>query len=173
MIFRKAQQKDIESITEIYDAIHTSEEQGLTQIGWIRGVYPVRATAENALKRGDLFVAETEGKIVASAVINQTQMDEYKAGAWQYDVPQEKVCVLHTLTVSPDAGRRGIGKAFVAFYEEYAKAHNCPYLRMDTNARNLRARALYKKLGFKEVGIVPCDFNGIPHVKMVLLEKKV
>lgn len=41
---------------------------------------------------------------------------------------------------------------------------------MDTNARNLRARALYKKLGYTEVAIVPCTENGIPDVQLVLPE---
>ena len=28
-----------------------------------------------------------------------------------------------------------------------------------------------KKLGYEEIGIIPCDFNGIPGFQMVLLEK--
>ena len=44
-------------------------------------------------------------------------------------------------------------------------------LRIDTNARNVAARAMYKKLGYKEIGIVPTVFNGIPDVQLVLLEK--
>ena len=43
---------------------------------------------------------------------------------------------------------------------------------MDTNARNRAARALYKKLGYEEVSIVPCTFNGIAGVQLVCLEKK-
>jgi len=31
---------------------------------------------------------------------------------------------------------------------------------------------MYKKLGYAEIGIVPTDFNGIPDVQLVLLEKK-
>lgn len=173
MIFRKATEQDINKIFEIYEAIHTLEEQGITTTGWIRGVYPVRETASNALKRDDLFVAEQNGEIVASAVINQMQTEEYKEGKWEYPAPDAEISVLHTLTVSPSAGGKGVGKAFISFYEQYAKQQNCPCLRIDTNARNVRAREMYKKLGFKEVGIVPCDFNGIPSVKMVLLEKKV
>ena len=45
-------------------------------------------------------------------------------------------------------------------------------LRMDTNAKNENARRFYKKLGYSEVGIVPCVFNGIDGVNLVLLEKK-
>ena len=63
------------------------------------------------------------------------------------------------------------GKAFVAFYEDYAKEHHCLALRMDTNARNAGARNLYHKLGYEEIGIVSCVFNGIPGVELVCLEK--
>jgi ribosomal protein S18 acetylase RimI-like enzyme len=59
------------------------------------------------------------------------------------------------------------------FYEKYAKENGCPYLRIDTNERNARARAFYKKIGYKEIGIVPCRFNGIEGVNLVLLEKKI
>ena len=43
---------------------------------------------------------------------------------------------------------------------------------MDTNAKNIGARRFYEKLGYTEVGIVPCVFNGIAGVELVLLEKK-
>ena len=43
---------------------------------------------------------------------------------------------------------------------------------MDTNVINSAARAMYKKLGFWETGIVDCIFNGISDVGLVLLEKK-
>ena len=58
MVFRKATAKDISAIAEIYENIHTEEEAGHTSIGWIRGIYPTQATAEAALLREDLFVAE-------------------------------------------------------------------------------------------------------------------
>ena len=80
--------------------------------------------------------------------------------------------VLHTLVVDPETSGHGCGKAFVAFYEQYAKAHGCRYLRMDTNAINQTARRFYAKLGFREAGIVGCTFNGIPNVRLVCLEKK-
>ena len=43
---------------------------------------------------------------------------------------------------------------------------------MDTNAKNAAARRLYSRLGYREAGIVPCVFNGIPDVRLVCLEKK-
>ena len=171
MEIRKAQQVDIDSIEEIYERVHDTEEQGLTTIGWIRGVYPVRKTAEDALNRGDLFVMLEDGKVVAAAVINQTQVNEYKDAAWRHEAPDQDVMVLHCLVVDPLVKGRGHGRAFVGFYEDYAKQQGCLALRMDTNEKNTRARKLYQWLGYEEVGIVPCVFNGIPNVQLVCLEK--
>ena len=81
--------------------------------------------------------------------------------------------VLHTLVIDPFVKGRGYGREFAEYYEQYALLKGCHYLRIDTNSRNTAARAFYKKLGYEEIGIVPCEFNGIPGVKLVLLEKRI
>lgn len=173
MIFRKAEHRDIDAIAEIYDEIHTAEEEGNATVGWVRGIYPTRQTAEDSVKAGDMFVAEDDGRIVAAGKINQAQCSEYAQAEWQYDVPDDQVMVFHTLVVSPSIKSKGYGTGFVNFYEKYALEHGCRYLRMDTNERNNAARALYSKLGYSEVSIVPTTFNGIPGVNLVCLEKRI
>ena len=172
MLYRKATEQDIPAIAQIYSDIHTQEESGAVAIGWSRAIYPTEQTALLALQRGDLFVQECDGLLTGAAIINRIQVESYFGASWQYDAPEEQIMVLHTLVISPAVGRRGLGQDFVAFYEQYALQQGCPYLRMDTNARNLRARAMYKKLGYSEPDIVPCTFNGIEGVQLVLLEKK-
>ena len=108
---------------------------------------------------------------MGAAIINQTQVGAYYGGPWQYAAEDSEIMVLHTLVIDPDAAGRGFGKQFVAFYEDYAGENGCKVLRMDTNSRNARARAMYAKLGYREAGIVPCVFNGIEGVGLVLLEK--
>ena len=170
-MIRLAAMGDLDAIDAIYQDIHDGEEAGRTTIGWIRSVYPTRATAETSIRAGDMFVMEEDGRIVAAAKINQEQVPEYADAHWSADAPPEQVMVLHTLVVSPGEAGRGCGTRFVAWYEEYALAHGCPYLRMDTNERNKAARALYARLGYREPGIVDCVFNGIPGVRLVCLEK--
>ena len=173
MTFRKATAADIPAIAEIYSDIHTQEENGEVTIGWNRSIYPTAATAQAALERDDLFVGEDGEKIVGAAILNKVQVPEYALGQWKHPAADEKVMVLHTLVISPKHAKRGWGSRFVAFYEEYALENGCNYLRMDTNARNTVARALYRKLGYEEIGIVPCVFNGISGVPLVLLEKHI
>ena len=173
MIIRQANMQDIDAVEGLYDAIHTAEENGKQTIGWIRGVYPVRATAEDALRRNDLFVLEDAGAICGAGIINKTQVDVYRQGNWKYEAPDDQVCVLHTLVISPDRAGRGYGRAFIAYYEQFAAEHGCTELRIDTNAKNIAARSMYKKHGYTEIGIEPTVFNGIPDVQLVLLEKHI
>lgn len=170
-MIRKATEFDIPGVSALYDDIHTEEESGRAVIGWERGVYPTENTARKALADGELFVDEEDGKIIGAAIINQRQVDVYAGAPWSFDAPDCEVMVLHTLVVSPKVGGMGYGRRFVQFYEDYALSCGCRYLRMDTNERNSRARAMYAKLGYKEIGIVPTVFNGIPGVGLVLLEK--
>ena len=170
---RKAVLEDIPRIAAIYDRILTEEEQGRAVIGWIRGIYPTEKTALDSLNAGTLFVLERDGAIAAAAKIDQNQVPEYAGTPWRYpDAPDDQVMVLHTLVVDPAFAGKGCGTEFVRFYERYALEEGCPYLRMDTNARNGAARRLYSRLGYREAGVVPCVFNGIPDVQLVCLEKK-
>ena len=170
-MIRKADMKDLDAVESLYQEIHDAESTGLITTGWIRGIYPTRATAEAALSRDDLFVLEEEGHILGSGIINQLQVDVYEGAPWKQQVPNDKVCVLHTLVISPAARGKGYGREFVRFYETYALQHGCIELRIDTNERNLAARAMYSKYGYQEIDIVPTTFNGIAGVNLVLLEK--
>ena len=171
MEIRLATAADIPGVAAVYDAIHDEEEAGRVVTGWVRSIYPTRETAEAARLRGELFVLEDNGAILGAAIINQTQADRYYGAAWMHEAADDQVCVLHTLVILPEAAGKGYGTAFVRFYESHAQRNGWPELRLDTNARNTAARALYARLGYTEIGTVPTVFNGIPGVDLVLLEK--
>lgn len=171
-MIRSATKNDIPWIVEIYGKILELEAKGEICTGWKENIYPTEKTAQDALAKNELFVLEENGRILAAARINQEQVPEYESCQWTYTVPDSEVMVIHTLVVDPDASGCGIGSQFVRFYEEFALKCSCHYLRMDTNANNVAARALYKKLGYNEQDIIPCVFNGIDGVRLVCLEKK-
>lgn len=171
-MIRKAVCADIPYVAEIYTDILNIEAAGKGHTGWVKGIYPSEKTALASFENGDLYVMEEEGKIVASAKINKEQVPAYASAKWEHEASGEEVLVLHTLVVSPKESGKGYASAFVAFYEEMAREMACPVLRMDTNAKNTPARSLYRKLNYREAGIVPCNFNGIKDVMLVCLEKK-
>ena len=171
-MIRKAVAADIPAVSLLYEKIHDAEEAGLVTIGWERKTYPTQKTAQAALEADELYVLEENGAILASARINAEQMPAYEFAAWEYDAAPDKVLVMHTLCVLPSEAGRGLGSSFVRFYEDMARKSGRPYLRIDTNERNANARRLYKKLGYKEIGIIPCEFCGIAGVNLVCIEKK-
>lgn len=171
-MIRKAAPADVAGITRIFDEIHDAEERGQIVTGWIRGIYPTRQVAEDGVSSGEMVVFEEDGEILSSARINQEQVDVYSQIPWEYEASDREVMVLHTLVVSPRAQGKGIARQMLAFYEKTARENGCTVLRIDTNARNQVARAMYAKHGYREAGAVPCDFNGIPGVSLVGLEKK-
>lgn len=170
-MIRKAKETDIASVIEIYEKIFEREAGGNSTTGWKPGIYPTEDTAREAFSKGELFVMEAEGKIVAAARLNNQQDEAYSKAVWQHEVPEEKIMVMHTLVVHPEASGRGYATKFVSAYEDYAREKGCFYLRMDTNAINIPARKLYGKLGYSEVGIVGCSFMGLEDIRLVCLEK--
>jgi GNAT superfamily N-acetyltransferase len=172
MYIRKATLTDLDEVESMYNEIHDAEEQGLMRVGWQRKIYPTRETAQKSINEDDLFVLEDQGHIVGSAIINQKQVHCYCNARWRYPAEDDEVMVLHTLVISPSARGKGYGRAFEAYYEDYAKGRHCRTLRIDTNYNNKAARAFYKKLGYEEIDVVPTNFNGISGVNLVCLEKK-
>ena len=172
MLIRKARTDDAQSIETIYDHIHAAASQGLAPTGWLKGVYPARSTILEALARDDLFVLIADDRIAGSGIINHIQLEIYGQAPWRYPASANEVMVLHTLAIEPASKGKGLGRAFVDYYEEYARKNGARYLRMDTNAINLPAREFYKKMGFNEIGMAKCAFNGIGGVTLVMLEKK-
>ena len=171
-MIRKATAADLPAVERLYEEIHDAKEAGLIPVIWRRGVYPSRATALAALERDDLFVLEEDGRTVGSAVINQIQDEVYFGAPWKHDVPDDRVCVLHTMMVSPTEFGKGHAREFLRFYEEYALAHGWLELRIDTNDKNTIAQALYRRHGYEEIAVLPAGmFNGIEGVRLMLLEK--
>ncbi len=170
-MIRRAVAADLEAVVGIYNAVLDREESGVSSVGWLRGVYPTEETAGQALVRGDLYVSDRNGRILGAGVIDQRQVDVYAGASWEYQATDSQVCVLHTLVIDPAESGKGLGREFVLYYEEYAARHRWPELRIDTNEKNLVARAMYRRLGYREIATVPTVFHAIPDVHLVLLEK--
>lgn len=170
---RKATFNDIDSVARIYKKIHNLEESGKVSIGWNSKVYPIRETALDALKADKLFVMTVDDAVVASAIINQKQPSAYSSMDWSFPAPDDKVGVLHTLVVDPDFGKRGLGKAFVSFFENYCKEQDYAVVRLDTQVKNVGPFNMYINLGYRLAGICNTPFQNLPYnVELAIFEKK-
>ncbi len=72
-MIRKATKDDIKNIAVLYNDVIDAN----TQVGWVKGIYPNEQTAEIAVNNVEMFVIEADGKIAASAIINQKQAPVY------------------------------------------------------------------------------------------------
>ena len=76
-MIRKATAADLDGVSAIYEAVLDREEAtGCRWTNWERGVYPCRATAEKALKEGNLYVETAGEAVVGCANLNQVQPTE-------------------------------------------------------------------------------------------------
>lgn len=173
LLIRKATSLiEVENVAKIYDRIHDQEESGIVSIGWKSGIYPTMQTALHAFDNDTLFVMCLNDRVIASAIINQVQPEEYSTVEWQYQSGKKKVGVLHTLVVHPEFTGQGLGKTFVAYFESYCRDMEYEVVRLDTQVKNTRPFNLYPKLGYRLAAIKLVPFQDVyEEIELAIFEK--
>ena len=67
---------------------------------------------------------------------------------------------LSLLAVHPAQGRRGVGRALVRWLEATALTAGIGMVKLEARAGNVAARAFYRRLGYREVQVVPGYYGG-------------
>ena len=104
---------------------------------------------------GQCLVAELDGVIAGTVIVcgpyEETATDWPADAPWYRD-PDTAHC--HQLAVDPRAQRQGIGRALVAACEQWARDRGYRWMALDTAEPAAALRALYRRLGYAEVGQV-------------------
>ena len=66
---------------------------------------------------------------------------------------------LCTISVRPEAARKGLGRALLAAIMKEARAAGCVQLTLEVSERNIPALALYRRAGGRVVGRRPKFYN--------------
>lgn len=157
---RKAAATDMDGVEKSYMDLLAYEKEHEAFTVWQAGVYPTRATAEEGLKTGSLYVIEQAGEICASMLLNQIQPPEYRQIKWKHQVKEENVLVVHLLCVPPLKSGHGYGTEMMQFAVQKGKKMGCRTIRLDTGKQNTPAVALYTKLGFALAGTASMAIGG-------------
>ena len=173
MVIRKAEEKDLNGVEAIYNKVLEHEASTISYTNWQKGLYPTRTDAEKAFAEGTLFVGEEEGEIFGSVILNHVQPKEYENISWEIPALGAEVLVIHTLCIPPDSKKKGYGRAFVAFAEEYARSLQCHVIRLDTYEGNKPAIGLYSKLGYRLAGKCLFHFQKVIWETLVCMEKDI
>ncbi|GFP75057.1 GNAT family N-acetyltransferase [Clostridium fungisolvens] len=163
-LISKATIKDINELEELYDNLNDYLETTTNYPGWKKGIYPVRETAVNGIRKNNLFVLKIDNKIAGSIILNHLQEDAYRGVNWGIDAKDEEVVVIHTFVVNPKYMKNGIGQKLIDFSKEFCIKNGFKTIRLDVSIKNAPAIALYEKSDFKYVGTVDLGLN-IPDLK--------
>jgi ribosomal-protein-alanine N-acetyltransferase len=68
---------------------------------------------------------------------------------------------LNLLTVDPAHRRRGLARRLVAWLEESALTAGAFIIGLELRAGNADARAFYRALGYRELGLIPGYYQGV------------
>lgn len=151
-MLRKATASDISRIAAIYDEVIDFQKLNGGYMSWIKGVYPTKQTASDALSLDRLYAFEKDGCIVGSVILDCEQPSEYSKVNWATKSDSRKALVIHTLCVAPDYMGIGIATEMLSFAKELATSLNCSSMRLATNSKNSGAIHLYEKNGFSIIG---------------------
>jgi len=125
--------------------------------------YPNREIVEEDIKNKALYVFEEQERIIASISIVEEEPEEIKHLSWE----RVRSCFLVRLCVAPEYQGKGIGEqmmksiSIVAKEKGYKATH---HLAADANKA---ANRLYKRMGYKDLGLVHAygtDFNAYERV---------
>ncbi len=153
IVITKAVSEDIDSISELYDAVNTyfSDNVNYCFPNWQKGKYPVRRDALEALQKDTLFVLKFSGKTEGSFILDNEQHPEYRKIPWGIQCDDKEVMVMHTLVVNPSYRKKGLGEQMITYGINYCRQAGAKTLRLDTHYKNVPARRLYEKCGFRSV----------------------
>jgi GNAT superfamily N-acetyltransferase len=134
IIIRKANQSDAPSIADFqlkmaWETEHITLDSDVV----IKGV---KAVFENP-SRGQYYVAEAAGKVIASLLITFEWSDWRNCNVWWFQ----------SVYVVPEFRRQGIFRSMYAHIRDIAEKQNIAGLRLYVETNNERARKTYEALG--------------------------
>jgi ribosomal protein S18 acetylase RimI-like enzyme len=154
LTIRLGVENDIDELEQLYNSLNDRLSATINYPGWMKGVYPIRKTAEDGISEGCLYVAVYNNKIIGSIILRHVPEPAYIPVRWMKDLDYEKVLVIYTFVVHPDYSRQGVGDEILKFVSNLGSQSNIKSLRLDVYENNLPAICLYEKSGFHYIDTV-------------------
>lgn len=155
MQIRKALQSDMDEILRVYDTARQFMAATGNPTQWADG-YPARVLLEDDIKKGQLYVCETDGRINAAFVtyggIDPTYIT-IEDGKWLNEQPYG---VIHR--IASDGTQHGVLPFCINFCKQFYSN-----IKIDTHEDNKVMQHLLEKNGFQRCGIIYLE-NGDPRI---------
>lgn len=149
--FRKARTTERSTIWEILKgAIRRRKEEGSDQ--WQDG-YPNPTVVKNDIDKGVAFVL-LQGEEIAgycAVLINDEPEYAHIKGKW---LTEGDFVVVHRVAVAHNFLGKGMAQKMLHYIEEWARQHNIPSIKVDTNFDNPGMLRVLEKSGYQYCGEV-------------------
>ena len=154
-MIRKATLSDLDALMPIFDeARGTIAALGIDQ--WQDG-YPSREVIATDILQERSYVVEQGEEIVGTFVIVEDGEPTYESiydGHWITGDDRRDYVALHRVAVAVKNRGSGISTAIIDCAAQYAKAHQCVSVRIDTHEGNIVMRKMLEKHGFVYCGVI-------------------
>lgn len=173
VLIRPGLPEDIPGLVRLYEETVDHLESHVNYPGWRKGIYPCAIQAEEGVREKTLCVAEANGRIIGSAILNEKQEAPYMEAGWEIAAEPHEVMVIHTFLVHPDCRQEGLGRRLLTFAEEQAVKEGKKAIRLDVYEKNAPAIRLYERLGYRFVETVDMGLGSLGLPLFRLYEKPV
>ncbi len=163
--------RDIDELEGLYNDLNDYLEAHINFPGWKKGIYPVKETALQGIKEGNLFVARNDKQIMGSVILRHEPEPAYDKADWKTDLEYKDIFVVYTFAVHPLYLKQGVGKAMMDFIIQYSKENNIRAIRLDVYEKNTPAICLYKTYGFQYIDTVDLGYSEYGLDKFQLYQK--
>ena len=152
MIFRKSTKLDVKAIMRIINqAQEYLKSQGINQ--W-QNNYPNEDVINDDIAKGESYVLEKDGNIVATSVISFNKEKTYKVihdGKW---LTNGEYAVIHRIAVDNTCKGAGVAHKIIEYAEEMCKEKGIHSIKVDTHRENLSMQKMLKKNGFEYCWVI-------------------
>lgn len=146
---RIAGRDDYERVRDFYYELTDALADARFTPGWEKDVYPTQEFLIRSIENQELYIGETDGRMVACMVVNHAYNDGYREVSWSVEAEDTELLVIHALGVHPSFSGRGIAKQMVLQVIEMARRDRMKTIRLDVLDGNLPAESAYTKVGFQ------------------------
>ena len=169
MIFRKIEPEELKKLSEMYDAVLDQQEYDEYGPKWTRGIYPCEEDFIAHLEKGEYYGGFEDDDLACRAVMTIGEDEMYRDVKWMKKVDDDRVAIIHLLTVAPKYRGKGLSKKFLNYLFEEA-AETADVIHLDVLDGNLPADRLYLKIGFSFAGSYPAHYEDIGDCMLNLYE---
>ncbi len=159
VIIRKAKTDEYQTVRAFYHSLIDGLAGRPYGAGWKKDIYPAPDFLSDAVRAGELYIGEEDGKIVASMVLNHDCNEGYREFRWPTEAEDGEVTVIHALGVHPDCAGKGYGRQLVRFAVDAARGDRQKVIRLDVLKGNLPAEKLYAGMGFRLLHTLPMYYE--------------